>query len=239
MTARLICRRCAACLVALLFSVSFLSFPVSGKETVGVYSRANTGEKVIAFTFDDGPHPRYTDEILSILEKENVRATFFEIGMNIAAHPEITRRVVAAGHEIGNHSYSHPMGRAADPSIWEDEIKKTDKLLSELGIDTPTLFRPPQGKCPAGLTELLASTDKIAILWNIDTRDWEHRSTEEIVREVENNLCGGDIVLFHDFVNAESTTIPAIKKLIPALKQRGYQFVTVSELLDTYVFKSR
>lgn len=239
MRIRSFCRRCAVALLALLLSFSLFLFPVSGRETIGVYSRANTGEKVIAFTFDDGPHPHYTDEILSILEKENVRATFFEIGVNIAEYPEITRRVAAAGHEIGNHSYTHPIGRATDPSIWEEEIRKTDVLLAELGIEKPTLFRPPQGKCPTGLTELLASTNKIAILWNIDTRDWEHRSTDEIIKEVEGNLRGGDIVLFHDFVSAESTTIPAIKKLIPALKQRGYQFVTVSELLDTYVFKSR
>lgn len=224
-------------LIASVFCLS-LSFSCAARESVGVYSRASTSEKVIAFTFDDGPHPHYTDEILAVLAEENIHATFFQIGMNIAAYPEITRRVAAAGHEIGNHTYTHPIGRAKDSSIWQEEVRKTDALLEKLGIRTPTLFRPPQGKCPVGLSALLASTNKSAILWNIDTRDWEHRSAEEIVKEVEDHIQGGDIVLFHDFVGGESTTIPAIKKLIPALKERGYQFVTVSQLLDTYVSKN-
>ncbi|MBQ8175306.1 MAG: polysaccharide deacetylase family protein [Clostridia bacterium] len=232
-------RKGLALLTSFLFIlIGILAYPVSARETIGVYSKASTGEKVIAFTFDDGPHPYYTDQILEVLEHENVHATFFEIGVNIAAYPDVTRRVVAAGHEIGNHSYTHPIGRAKETSIWEEEIRKTDKLLAELGIQSPSLFRPPQGKCPVGLSSLLETTDKIAILWNVDTRDWEHRTTDEIIREVEENVRGGDIVLFHDYVSAESTTIPAIKKLIPALKERGYQFVTVSELLDTYVFKN-
>ena len=232
-------RRRVALLLFLFLLLSLLcSLSASARETVGVYSKASTGDKVIAFTFDDGPHPYYTDRILEVLASEGVRATFFEIGENIAAYPEITRRVVAAGHEIGNHSYSHPIGRAKDASIWEEEIRRTDRILADLGIGTPALFRPPQGKCPTGLSSLLENTGKVAVLWNVDTRDWEHRTSEEIIREVEENVHGGDIVLFHDFVSAESTTVAAIKKLIPALKERGYQFVTVSELLDTYVFKN-
>lgn len=218
----------------LLFGISLFSLWAHAALPVGIYYRASTEEKVIAFTFDDGPHPQYTDQILHILAKEGVRATFFEIGMNIESYPEITKRVIAAGHEIGNHTYSHPIVCHTTNEQMETEIRKTDRLLAELGYTMPKLFRPPQGICPQNFRNLLKKTEKTAILWNIDTRDWDNRTTAEIVKEVEEHVRGGDIVLFHDYVGCPNSTIAAIKKLIPTLKDRGYQFVTVSELLSFY-----
>lgn len=218
---------------ALIASV-FLDIDTRGVQEAGVYYRASTGEKVVALTFDDGPHPYYTDHILDILAEEGVKATFFEIGENIASYPDVTRRVLAAGHEIGNHTYTHPLGGKAPLVELEEEIRKTDLLLEKLGCPAVRLFRPPQGKYPVGLASSLQKNGKMTVLWNIDTRDWDKRTEEQIIREVETQVRGGDIVLFHDFVGGESATVPAIKKLIPALKERGYQFVTVSELLALY-----
>jgi peptidoglycan/xylan/chitin deacetylase (PgdA/CDA1 family) len=213
-----------------LFSFLFSSIGYAqGKRDV--YYRAAQSTTKIALTFDDGPHPRYTDEILSILGDEGVKATFFTIGCNVKQYPEIVKRVMAAGHEIGNHTYTHPLVPLVSSQMIEDEIKMTDTVLLSLGCACPTFFRPPQGKFPPDKEGLLQRTGKIAVLWSIDTRDWEHKPTEEIVRMVENEVAGGDIILFHDFVGGESQTIPAIKKLIPTLKERGYQFVTLSELL--------
>ena len=227
------------CLFAFLLVASvFLDVAVRGAQEAGVYYHASTGDKVLALTFDDGPHPYYTDRILDILREEDVKATFFEIGENIAAYPDVTRRVLAAGHEIGNHTYSHPLGGKAPLAALEEEIQRTDVLLEKLGYPTVRLFRPPQGKYPVGLASSLQKNGKMTVLWNIDTRDWDKRTEAEIIREVETQVRGGDIVLFHDFVGGESATIPAIKKLIPALKERGYRFVTVSELLGLYTSKT-
>lgn len=217
----------------LLTALACLStLTLSAQKPIGVYYHVSTAEKVVALTFDDGPHPRFTDQILQILEKEGVRATFFEIGSNVEAYPDVTRRVIAAGHEIGNHTYGHPIAKTISARELEEEIEKTDALLRAAGYCGNALFRPPQGICSDALPGVLEKSNKAAILWNIDTRDWAHTPSEQIVSEIEKTVCGGDIILFHDYVSGESTTIPAIKKLIPLLKQRGYQFVTVSELLS-------
>ena len=197
----------------------------------GVYYRASTTDKKIAITFDDGPHPVYTDKVLSVLEQEGVPATFFTIGCNVEMYPTVVARIAEAGQEIGNHTYSHPQIKRITNDFLAEEIERTDHLLCTLGVPRPTLFRPPQGICPGDFMNVLKNTGKIAILWNVDTRDWAHTPSDEIVESVLSSISGGDIILFHDSVGGESTTIPAIKKLIPLLKERGYQFVTVSELL--------
>lgn len=196
-----------------------------------VFYHGSFGAKNVALTFDDGPHPRYTPEILALLDKYAIRATFFFIGQNIEYYPETAKAVLRAGHEIGNHTYSHPYYPKTDIATLAEEIQKTDSLLADIGCEDVPLFRPPQGLFGEELPILLRRIDKKAILWNIDTRDWEHKPSMQIVCNVEENLQGGDIILFHDYVSGESTTIPALKKLIPALLERGYRFVTVSELL--------
>lgn len=218
---------CIFCALSLLW----LPLAVKAQGNGDVYYRAAGNTVKIALTFDDGPHPHYTDEILSILEQEGVKATFFTIGCNVMAYPDITKRIIAAGHEIGNHTYTHPLVPLTTGAFLEEEIAKTDALLVSLGCPRPLFFRPPQGKFPPDKNEFLKRTGKIAVLWSIDTRDWEHKPTDEIVRMVEEEVAGGDIILFHDFVGGQSQTIPAVKKLIPTLKERGYQFVTLSELL--------
>ena len=219
-----------ALVAASVFAVLFIS-GITAEKKNGIYYRATGSRSKIALTFDDGPHPVYTEQILAILEKEGIKATFFAIGCNVKQYPQIFKRVVRAGHEIGNHTYTHPLVPLVTKEILEEEIERTDALLESLGCARPLFFRPPQGKFPQGKEELLEKTGKIAVLWSIDTRDWEHKSVEEIVRMVENEVAGGDIILFHDFVGGESQTIPAIKKLIPTLNERGYQFVTLSQLL--------
>ena len=220
--------------VALLLVICMLAplgGSVSAMDPRGVY-HVDTAEKKIALTFDDGPHPRYTDAILKILAENDIKATFFEIGINIKQYPKATSHVIAAGHEIGNHTYSHTTMKHLSGKELQAEIEQTDQLLRELGYEQVSLFRPPQGICTDVLFDVMGRTGKRAILWNIDTLDWAHRSSDEIVREIEKHVGGGDIILFHDYISGENTTIPAVKKLIPALKARGYQFVTVSELMN-------
>lgn len=185
----------------------------------------------IALTFDDGPHPRYTAAILDILRQYDIRATFFEIGSNVERWPEIAARVAAEGHEIGNHTFSHACLKRMSAECLCEEIEKADEIFSRLGLPVPVLFRPPQGVLTDVLPAVLASSEKTGVLWTIDTCDWQHRPEDRIVNEALESVRSGDIILFHDYVSGENTTIPAIKKLIPALLARGYEFVTVSELL--------
>lgn len=224
-------RRMIGFLLSACVMFLFLTVPARAERNIGVYYRATQNTMKIALTFDDGPHPHYTEQILDILEKEGVKATFFAIGCNVKAYPQITKKVIRAGHELGNHTYTHPLVPLTSTETLRKEIEETDALLRSLGYECPVFFRPPQGKFPPDVNKLLDRTGKIAVLWSIDTRDWAHTPTEDMIREVETKVAGGDIILFHDFVNGESNTIPAIKKLIPTLKERGYQFVTLSELL--------
>ena len=220
------------CLV-LAVSVSAGSLAaVSPSDEQVIFRHGAVGKKTVALTFDDGPHPQYTKQILALLEQYGIHATFFFIGQNIEYYRSTALSVVKAGHEVGNHTYSHPLFSKTSTEQLAKEIEMTDRLLAEIGCDDVPLFRPPQGLYGEDLPALLKNISKKAILWSIDTRDWDHRPSEAILQNIDENLRGGDIILFHDYVSGENTTIPALKKLIPALLERGYQFVTVSELLD-------
>ncbi len=197
-----------------------------------VYHCGPRDTRQIALTFDDGPHPRYTDRILEILAREGVIATFFMIGVNVQRYPEVARRVIAGGHEVGNHTFTHATMKRIPEETLVKEIEENDRILEELGYAPHHIFRPPQGVCTDMLPSVLQQTQKHAILWDIDTRDWAHRPSDEILAEIERHVCGGAIILFHDYISGENTTIPALQKVIPALKERGYEFVTVSQLLD-------
>ena len=197
-----------------------------------VYSCIGTEEKIIALTFDDGPHPRYTDEILDILSEYNVKATFFVIGKNAELYKKQLKRIVSEGHEIGNHTYSHVTSGKVTEAEFQHELEKTHEIIKSItGIDT-TLFRPPTGYCDVTTVKSAARLNYKIIVWTVDTKDWAHVSTENIVSNVKNYVSGGHIVLFHDYVTAPSPSPRALSVLIPHLISLGYRFVTVSELIS-------
>lgn len=189
-----------------------------------------TGGQKIALTFDDGPHPHYTAEILDLLAKWEVHATFFVIGKNAEAHPELVRRMAAEGHEIGNHTYSHPRLRGIGFEELAAEISKNRTLLAALTGTAPTLFRPPEGVTNPNVLAIAEAAPCRVVLWSIDTRDWALRPAGEIVRSVLHDVKDGDIILFHDYVVGKSPTPTALRLLLPRLVEMGYSFVTVSEL---------
>lgn len=197
-----------------------------------VYSCVGTDEKIIALTFDDGPHPRYTDEILDILGKYNVKGTFFVIGRNAESYPKKLKRIADEGHEIGNHTYSHITAGKASKENFGAELKKTHGIIKKITGKDTVLFRPPTGYCNTVAVKSAAEMNYKIIVWTVDTRDWMHTSTENIVKTVKTHAMGGCIVLFHDFVTAPSPTPSALRELIPYLIEEGYRFVTVSELLS-------
>ena len=180
--------------------------------------------KCVALTFDDGPGP-YTPQLLSSLDRFAAKATFFVIGQNVVASPSVVRSEIAAGHEVGNHSWSHrDLTRVAHKEL-VNQITWGDQAIRNATGQSPTLIRPPYGAVDAALRR---TVDRPLILWNVDTLDWKYRNSPRVVKAVLSTVKPGDIVLLHDI---HRTTIRAVPDILKALSARGYHFVTVSELM--------
>lgn len=185
----------------------------------------------IALTFDDGPDKNYTDEILDILSEFGIKATFFVIGKNCEENPDVLRRIANEGHEIGNHTYSHPHLSKLNRSSLEDEIVRTENIVKDItGVKT-SLFRPPEGVYSKIIAEASYALSYRAILWSVDTTDWKSPKADKIAQVVMDNTSSGVIILCHDYIAGESNTPAALRMFIPQLIQQGYVFVTVSELI--------
>lgn len=197
-----------------------------------VFCENPSAGKCVALTFDDGPHPTLTDEILDILDEYGVKATFFAIGKNASENPGPVRRAIEAGHEIGNHTYSHLLLGKCSEEAYLADVEKAEKLFEEEFSYRPRLFRPPGGRFAAETVEKLCSKGYKYVLWawRLDTRDWACPSVNDVVDTVMKNVRGGDIILFHDYNSRPSPTPEALRTIIPSLREQGYTFVTVSEL---------
>lgn len=198
-----------------------------------VYSHATGAEKPrVALTFDDGPHPRYTAKILDILKEYDVKATFFFVGENAELYPELVKRTLAEGHEIGNHTYSHCRpAKQQENAFYEDMIRCSRTLKGITGIE-PSFFRPPEGVCGDEVKKICRDEGLTIVLWSIDTRDWAHTPVDAICENVKGNARDGSIVLMHDFIGKNSPTPDALRRIIPMLKGLGYEMVTISQLLE-------
>ncbi|MDM5189274.1 polysaccharide deacetylase family protein [Bacillus sp. DX4.1] len=191
-----------------------------------------TTEKVIAITFDDGPDPKYTPQVLKILRQYKAEATFFMIGFRIERNPYLIKQALKEGHEIGNHTMNHLYARDASGEKLKNDILEGKKYLQQW-VEKPLLFRPPGGY----INDVVFTTAKEAgyqiVLWSWhqDPRDWANPGTESIVKHVVTNAKSGDIVLLHDGGSDRSQTVAALEKILPALQKKGYRFVKVSELL--------
>ncbi len=220
------------CMWAALAFLICCSFPFPFYAASNIYSCRKNDDMMIALTFDDGPHPQYTQEILDILDRYDIRATFFLIGSCAEQYPDLVAKEVEKGHEIGNHTYSHLKLYQSSTSTLKEELAKTDGILSSLTQQKISLFRPPEGYCSKSIAAVTEDFGYKVILWNIDTRDWAHTPTEKIVSHVKKNVKSGDILLFHDYIAKNSPTPRALEVLIPFLLSEGYRFVTVSELIS-------
>lgn len=201
-------------------------------ETRRVYSKNREKIGQVALTFDDGPHPRYTQAILEILKEYHITATFFVIGVNATLYPEALLAISEAGCEIGNHTFTHENLRNASCENISAEISKCESAICDRVNNPSRLFRPPQGACSKMLEDTVSSKGYDIILWSIDTEDWAHTPAEKIASNVLSSLNDGDIILMHDYISGKNTTCEALKILIPEILKRGYEFVTVSELIS-------
>lgn len=223
--------------LALLAALAFAAWTVMRSRTFqffgGIVSRVETGEKVVALTFDDGPSGR-TDEVLSILGEEGVKATFFLVGRAMEEYPEDTERIAQAGHQIGNHTYSHGRMVLRSLSYIRDEIEKTDALIRRSGYQGDIVFRPPGCKKLILLPYYLRRHGVGTVTWDIEpnSRPDVNASAESIVKHVLDNAKPGSIILLHVMYDEEGTSIGALKGIAEGLKAEGYEFVTVNELLS-------
>ncbi len=209
--------------------------PPFGKNIV----RLNTDERLVALTFDDGPSPPYTDQLLDILAKHNVKATFFMIGNRIERHPETLQRAIAEGHQIGNHSYSHPVLGFCPPSYIQREIERTDDLLRQAGVTGELVIRAPILTRFLPVAWVLAKGDRTHISCNVWSWDWTTQNpdkiTETVLKKTLSSTGAGSIIVLHDG-KAEnkdanrSGTVKATDQIITGLKQEGYRFVRLSDV---------
>ena len=208
--------------------------PASGKQDSGaevfisvrpVALPVKEEKPMIALTFDDGPNPKYTMQILDTLEKYGAAATFFEVGSLVEAYPEVSRRIVAIGCEIGNHSYSHRQLAGLSAAEIEEQTRKTQQAVKNAVGYEPTLVRPTYGDINRTVKN---SINMPLILWSIDTLDWKSKDSDAVARHILKNVKDGDIILMHDVY---ASTAKAVELVVGELQKRGFQLVTVSTLL--------
>lgn len=196
-------------------------------------------EPLVCITFDDGPSPKNTPQILDILKDKGVKATFFVTGKYVEIYPEIAQRIVAEGHDIGNHTYNHKELAVSNKKTILNELQKTEDVIQRVtGIKTK-LFRPPRGVCGNAARKVLIEEGYKIILWTISTLDWRKVKPKTIFWRVKLFIRDGAIILFHDsgslFGCGDSeriNTIRALPLVIDFLKEEGYKIITVSEMLE-------
>lgn len=187
--------------------------------------------KLLALTFDDGPDARITPQVLDALAEHGARATFFVLGRQARAHPELLQRILDEGHALGNHSYSHPQRTTATEA--ETELDKTEALIAEAAGQKPTVFRPPYGIVQGNLTQAALARGYTAVLWTISSADTRPIDADTIARNVIYTPNPGDIVLMHDGPGRQATA-DAVPRILRELGDAGFEFVTMPELLRAW-----
>lgn len=205
-----------------------LSSDISGATGVS-YSQVRTALPYIAMTYDDGPHPANTPRLLDMLRDRNIKATFYVIGRSVNQHPQIARRIVAEGHEIGNHTWSHPnLTKLSDSRVRQELDQTRDAIVAACGVQ-PRTMRPPYGALRSSQRAWIYSEYGYpTVLWNVDPEDWRRPGPSVVASRILNKTRNGSIVLAHDL---HKPTVDAMPAALDGLLRRGFQFVTVSQLL--------
>lgn len=211
----------------LMAGLLFLGLWESSKQASMVSSNnvENDNLKKIAITFDDGPHPSYTEQLLDGLKERGVHATFFVTGEHAGLHPEIIKRMQNEGHLIGNHTYSHIQLTKNNREDFKEELIMTNKVIKEITGEEVQYVRPPYGSWDKSFEKEL---NMFPVLWTVDPLDWSSKNVTGITRKIVTNTKENDIILMHDYFE---TSVTAALKAIDELQEKGYIFVTVDEIL--------
>ncbi len=206
------------------------TFQVAGE----LVNRVHTDERVVALTFDDGPTAADADAILATLSDRGIRATFYLTGEAAANHPEVVRRIVEAGHELGNHTWDHRAMVFLTPGEVARQIESTDTALREAGYVGPLTFRPPYGKKLLVTPLYLAKHERLTVMWDVSMETWDgtEQSSEDLVRLTVEATDPGSIILLHPW-DGRGHVQEALGPIIDQLRADGYRFATVSELVGT------
>ncbi|GAB3793432.1 polysaccharide deacetylase family protein [Virgibacillus kimchii] len=192
-------------------------------------------ENNVSLTFDDGPDPRFTPQILELLAEHDIQATFFVTGARAEAYPELLQQMVDEGHIVGNHTYGHPnLVEATEMDILETEVLRTEEIINSVIGYRPKLFRAPYGFLYDELLVKLGEMDYTVTGWSVDSLDWREDPPEDIAYNVISNIHPGAIILMHDGADEtgdRTNTIEALRQIIPYLKEQGLNFETVPEML--------
>lgn len=213
-------------LFLILFSVLFCT-----NVFAQTFKQINTDQKVVALTFDDGPEVPYTEQILAVLAKHGVKATFYVLGGNAKAHPELIKKTMAAGHEIGSHSMYHQAMKNRSVDAIMKDLQSTDAIIKKAGYQKEITFRAPYGITSDNLRTALARLNKDMVLFTFLAQDWTKISADEIYNNVMKQLKPGLIIVLHDGGHHRENTVKATDRLIESLQKQGYRFLTVSEIL--------
>lgn len=201
-----------------------------------IIKKGSDNEKVIALTFDDGPDEDFTPQVLDVLKKYDVKATFFVVGEKVGWNPELLKREYNEGHEIGNHTFTHINVSKRGYGDIDKEISDTQQAIKKLIGEEPKLFRPPYRAISKEMCSIIRKKNMNIVLWsNLDPKDWSNPGVYYIVNTITSKVQNGNIILLHDYNNlrnSKSQTVQALDAVIPKLKEMGYKFVTVSQLIE-------
>ena len=230
--ALLVCVRIAAAQVAEPQKVGSPSPspPIAAASAKITYSSVKVNGPYVAMTFDDGPHATLTPKLLDLLALKKIKATFFVLGENVERHPEILKRAVAEGHEIGNHSWSHPNLAKLSNEALRSQLQRTDDVIAHAISSHPRIMRPPYGELtPRQRLWVNTEFGYKVILWDVDPLDWKEPGPSIVAQRIIQGAKPGSIMLSHDI---HAQTIAAMPEVFDSLLAKGFKFVTVSELLS-------
>ncbi|MEU0543855.1 polysaccharide deacetylase family protein [Nocardia sp. NPDC005978] len=202
------------------------TYQVAGR----IVPRVDTDRKIVALTLDDGP-TAYTPEVLKALADVGIPATFYLVGRELAADPDLGAAIARAGHEIGNHSFTHRRMILVGADTVREEIEHTDAEIAKTGYRGVITFRPPNGKKLFALPRYLADHDRTTVMWDVEPDSGKRPTTAEIVSETVERVRPGSIVLLHTMYESGAASRAAIGPIVAELRARGYEFVTVAQLL--------
>ncbi len=220
--------------LVVFITVSFLLFQVSKSRTFQFFGeivpRVETSQKIIALTFDDGPSRQKTDEILQILREENVKVTFYVTGAEIEKNPGELEKIIAEGHEIGNHTFDHKKMLLVSPSYVKSEIVRTDELIKKAGWTNEITFRPPYSTKLFTLPFYLSKNNRKTITWDVEPETYVEKS-EDLINHTLDKTKNGSIILLHVMYNSRAESMKSVRPIIRGLREKGFEFKTVSEVL--------
>lgn len=188
---------------------------------------AGRGPRVVALTFDDGPHPAYTPQVLKLLRKHHIKATFFVIGQEASAHPDLVRSIVEDGHAVGTHTWSHKDLSHLPAARVRTEVGRAVDTVATTTGRIPALFRAPYGSWSPTVFQVCAALGQTSIAWDVDPRDWDNPDAGQIRSKILDQVGNRSIVLTHDGGGDRSQTVQALRTVLPVLLDSGYRFVGV------------